>query len=226
MTTSSICSAAAPLVSELLAKCELLRVLATSRAALRLQPERRFPVEPLALPTGDEPAAVEASAAGALFVERAESHGAELALDPAQAGAVARLCRRLDGLPLAIELAAARAPLFEPSELSARLAHALDALGTGARDAPARQRTLGATLDWSYRLLSAAEAQAFCRFAVFAGGTTIDGAEHVAGAGPDTLRDSSRTICSSSAQAGSDVGDGARGSTSALRRPAPGRRGP
>ena len=179
--------AAAPLVSELLAKCELLRVLATSRAALRLQPERRFPVEPLALPTGDEPAAVEASAAGALFVERAESHGAELALDPAQAGAVARLCRRLDGLPLAIELAAARAPLFEPSELSARLAHALDALGTGARDAPARQRTLGATLDWSYRLLSAAEAQAFCRFAVFAGGTTIDGAEHVTGAGPDAL---------------------------------------
>ena len=178
---------AAPLVSELLAKTGVLKVLATSRAALRLQAERCYPVEPLALPTGDDPAAVVASAAGALFVERAESHGAELVLDPSQAGAVARLCRRLDGLPLAIELAAARAPLFEPSELSARLVYALDALGTGARDAPARQRTLRATLDWSYRLLSAAEAEAFSRFAVFARGATIESAEQVTGAEPDAL---------------------------------------
>jgi class 3 adenylate cyclase len=133
---------AAPLVSELLATCGALKVLATSRAALRLRPERRSRVEPLALPASDDPAEVVASAAAALFLERAESHGAELALDPRQASAVALLCRRLDGLPLAIELAAARAPLFEPSELAARLAQALDALGTGARDAPERQRTL------------------------------------------------------------------------------------
>ena len=174
--------AAATLVSELLASCAALKVLATSRAALRLRPERRFPVEPLGLPAGDEPADVQASAAGALFLERAQSRGAELALDPSQASAVARVCRRLDGLPLAIELAAARAPLFEPSELSARLAQTLDALGTGARDAPERQRTLRATLDWSYRLLSAAEAEAFGRFAVFAGGATIQSAEQVTGA--------------------------------------------
>jgi predicted ATPase/DNA-binding SARP family transcriptional activator len=179
--------AAAPLVSELLASCGALKALATSRAALRLQAERRFPVEPLALPVSDDPAEVVASAAAALFLERAESHGAELPLDPQQASAVARLCRRLDGLPLAIELAAARAPLFEPSELAARLVHALDALGTGARDAPERQRTLRATLDWSYRLLSAAEAEAFARFAVFAGGATIDSAELVTAAELEAL---------------------------------------
>jgi predicted ATPase/DNA-binding SARP family transcriptional activator len=179
--------AAAPLVSGLLASCGALKLLATSRAALRLQPERCFPVEPLELPASDDPAEVMASAAAALFLERAESHGAELALDPQQASAVARLCRRLDGLPLAIELAAARAPLFEPSELAARLVHALGALGTGARDAPERQRTLRATLDWSYRLLSAAEAEALGRFAVFAGGATVDSAEQVTGAELEAL---------------------------------------
>jgi predicted ATPase/DNA-binding SARP family transcriptional activator len=177
---------AAPLVSELLAGCGALKVLATSRAALRLQPERRFPVEPLELPAGDDPAEVVASAATALFLERAESHGAKLSLDP-QAGAIAQLCRRLDGLPLAIELAAARTPMFEPSELAARLVHALDALGTGPRDAPERQRTLRATLDWSYRLLGAAEAEALARFAVFAGGATVDSAEEVTGAELEAL---------------------------------------
>ncbi len=174
--------AAAPLVSELVTSGGGLKLLATSRAALRLQPERCFRVEPLALPSSDDPAEVVASAAAALFLERAESHGAKLALDRQQAGAVARLCRRLDGLPLAIELAAARAPLFEPSELAARLVHALDALGAAARDAPERQRTLRATLDWSYRLLTAAEAEALGRFAVFAGGATVDSAEQVTGA--------------------------------------------
>ncbi|HET8820563.1 MAG TPA: BTAD domain-containing putative transcriptional regulator, partial [Thermoleophilaceae bacterium] len=179
--------AAAPLVSKLLAGCGALKVLATSREALRLRAERRFPVEPLELPASDEPAEVVASAATALFVERAESHGAELSLDPPQAGAIARLCRRLDGLPLAIELAAARTPLFEPSELAARLVDALDALGTGPRDAPERQRTLRATLDWSYRLLSATEAEALARFAVFAGGASIESAEEVTGAELDAL---------------------------------------
>ena len=179
--------AAAPLVSGLLASRGALKVLATSRAALRLQPERRFPVEPLALPASDGPADVAASAAAALFLQRAESHGAELALDTRQASAIARLCRRLDGLPLAIELAAARAPLFEPGELAARLVHALDALGTGARDAPERHRTLRATLDWSYRLLTAAEAEALARFAVFAGGATIESAEAVTGAELEAL---------------------------------------
>ena len=181
--------AAAPLVSELLAACGALKVLATSRAALRLQPERRFPVDPLALPAGDEPSDVEASAAAALFLERAQSRGTEHALDPPQASAIAQLCRRLDGLPLAIELAAARTPLFEPSELNARLADALDALGTGARDAPERQRTLRTTLDWSYRLLGTAEAEAFGRFAVFAGGATIESAEQVTGAEPEALEE-------------------------------------
>jgi predicted ATPase/DNA-binding SARP family transcriptional activator len=170
---------AASLVGHLLTTCTALMVLATSREPLHLQAEHRYAVEPLDVPNDAEPAAVERSAAGTLFVERARSHDRHFELTERNAGSIGEICRRLDGLPLAIELAAARAPLFEPSELAARLVHALDALGTGARDAPERQRTLRATLDWSYRLLTAAEAEALGRFAVFAGGATVDSAEQV-----------------------------------------------
>ena len=179
--------AAAPLVSELLAACAELKVLATSREALRLQGEHRYPLAPLEVPADGEPAAVEQAAAGALFVERALSHDRDFELTAANAGAVAEVCRRLDGLPLAIELAAARTALLGPEQLSAQLSQALDVLGSGPRDAPDRQRTLRATIDWSHRLLSTAEAQAFARFAVFAGGATVEAAQEVTGADLQTL---------------------------------------
>jgi tetratricopeptide (TPR) repeat protein len=120
-------------------------------------------------------------------MERAQSLDRAFELTAANAGAVASVCRRLDGLPLAVELAAARMGVLGPEELDARLAQALDALGSGPRDAPARQRTLRATLEWSHRLLSAPEAEAFAGFAAFAGGATVEAAEEVTGADVDVL---------------------------------------
>ena len=178
---------AARLVSQLLSQCGGLEVLATSRAPLDVQPEHRTAVEPLGLPSGGRPGDVKRSAACALFLERAQSQGATFTVDGDSATAIAAICTRLDGLPLAIELAAARAPLLEPNELNGLLAHALEALGTGARDAPARQRTLRATIDWSCRLLEPGESEAFARFAVFAGGAGIDSALQVTAADLETL---------------------------------------
>jgi predicted ATPase/DNA-binding SARP family transcriptional activator/class 3 adenylate cyclase len=180
--------AAAPLVTELLARCGALKVLATSRAALRARPEHRVLVETLGLPVSEEPPEVARSAAGALFLDRAESIGARIVMDAENATAIAGLCRRLDGLPLAIELAAARTALLDPQALNTRLGAVLDALGDAPRDAPARQRTLRATIGWSCRLLNAAEAAAFVRFAVFAGGATIADAQAVTGADLDALQ--------------------------------------
>ena len=120
-------------------------------------------------------------------MERAQSRDRAFELTAANAEAIASVCRRVDGLPLAVELAAARMAVLGPEELDARLAQALDALGSGPRDAPARQRTLRATLEWSHRLLSAAEAEAFARFAVFAGGATVEAAEEVTGADVEVL---------------------------------------
>jgi len=179
--------AATPLVSDLLACCPGLRVLATSREALQLQAELRYAVAPLEVPEDGAPEAVARAAAAALFVERASSRDRAFALTPANAHAIASVCRRVDGLPLAVELAAARMAVLDPDQLDARLAQALDALGSGPRDAPARQRTLRATLEWSHRLLSAPEAEAFACFAAFAGGATVEAAEDVTGAGVDVL---------------------------------------
>ena len=174
--------AAAPLASDLLARCPGLRVLATSREALQLQAEQRYAVSPLEVPVDGAPEAVTQAAAGALFLERARSRDRAFELTAANAGAIASVCRRVDGLPLAVELAAARMAVLGPQQLDARLAHALDALGSGPRDAPTRQRTLRATIEWSHRLLSAPEAEAFARFAAFAGGATVEAAEVVTGA--------------------------------------------
>src|SRR5215207_2588198 len=174
--------AATPLVSDFLACCPALCVLATSREALRLKAEHRYSVAPLDVPEDGAPEAVAQAAAAALFVERARSRDQAFALTQANAHAVASVCRRVDGLPLAVELAAARLAVLDPDELDARLAQALDALGSGPRDAPARQRTLRATLEWSHRLLSKPEAEAFARFAAFAGGATVEAAEEVTGA--------------------------------------------
>ena len=129
-------------------------MLATSREALKLQAEHCYAVNPLQVPEDNGSEAVAQAAAGALFVERAHNHDPTFELTAANAGAIASVCRRIDGLPLAVELAAARMAVLGPEELDARLGQALDALGTGPRDAPARQRTLRATLEWSHHLLS------------------------------------------------------------------------
>jgi len=122
-----------------------------------------------------------------LFCERARAHDPGFELNADHAGAVAEICRRVDGLPLGIELAAARCGLLAPEEIAERLHAALGALGTGPRDAPARQRTLRATIDWSHQLLDDDEQAGFARFAVFRGGATVDAAEAITGADIDTL---------------------------------------
>jgi predicted ATPase/DNA-binding SARP family transcriptional activator len=179
---------AAPLISDLLAAAPALAVLATSREPLRLRAEQRYVVAPLQVPKEAGPVGVEQAAAGALFVERARCHDQGFELSAGNAGAVAEICRRLDGLPLAIELAAARTTLLDVDELNGRLARVLDLLRGGPRDAPDRQRTLRATIDWSHRLLREQEAEAFARFAVFAGGATTEAAQEVTRADIDALQ--------------------------------------
>ncbi|HEY6888664.1 MAG TPA: BTAD domain-containing putative transcriptional regulator, partial [Solirubrobacter sp.] len=165
-------------------------VLATSREPLAVHAEEVFLVPPLAMPDpatdGDLDALLRGDAI-ALFCERARAHDADFELSQDSAGPVASICRRLDGLPLAIELAAARCALLSPSEIVARLGVALSALGSGPRDAPARQRTLRTTIDWSYALLDDDEKACFARMAVFAGGATVDAAETITGADLDTV---------------------------------------
>jgi predicted ATPase/class 3 adenylate cyclase len=179
---------AAGFVSELLAACPALSVLATSREALALAGEQRHPVAPLQLPLSEDDAGSLARVpAVALFCERARAHDPDFRLGDVNANAVAEICQRVDGLPLAIELAAARCGLLSPGEIAERLETALGALGTGGRDAPARQRTLRATIDWSHALLSDAEKRCFARFAVFAGGATVEAAEAITNASLDTI---------------------------------------
>jgi predicted ATPase/DNA-binding NarL/FixJ family response regulator len=173
--------AAAPRVAELLARCPRLTVLATSRAPLRLREEQEFAVRPLALPPAGAIPTVEilGAAAVALFVERAGRVQPGFALTDDTAAAVAAVCRCLDGLPLAIELAAARLRILTPATLLGRLEHRLTVLTGGARDLPARQQTLRDTIAWSYDLLTSAQQTLFRRLAVFAGGCTLEAAEAV-----------------------------------------------
>ena len=179
--------AAAPAVTGLLAGCPNLRVLVTSRAALRVSGEQVYEVPPLAAPdldifdgasTAHEDGLL-AFDAVALFVARARAVRPDFALTPANAAAVAAICARLDGLPLALELAAARVRLLSAQDLQARLQRRLELLTGGPRDLPARQQTLRATLDWSYDLLDPVEQQLLARLAVFAGGCTVTAAEAV-----------------------------------------------
>jgi predicted ATPase/class 3 adenylate cyclase len=182
--------AAAPSIGALLSACPALTVLATSREPLGLHAEERYPVSPLALPARTTPENADALAevdAVALFCARARARDPGFDLNDANAPAVAEICRRVDGLPLAIELAAARCRLLSPNEIAQRLDDAVGALASGASDAPARQQTLRATIDWSHDLLSDAEKQCFERFAVFAGGATVKAAETITGADLDTL---------------------------------------
>jgi predicted ATPase/DNA-binding SARP family transcriptional activator len=176
---------AAPFIGHLLELCPSLTILATSREPLALQAEERYFVSPLAVP---EPGTALADThAVALFCERARAHDPDFELDDGNKDAVAEICRRIDGLPLAIELAAARCGLLSPAEIAARLDTALGTPGAGARDAPARQQTLRAAIDWSHELLSDAEQRCFARFAVFAGGATVEAAETITAGGLDTL---------------------------------------
>jgi predicted ATPase len=163
-------------------------VLATSRAVLGLGAEQAYPVAALSLPadpTGVPVAALLGSPAVALFVERARAVRPGFALTQASAWAVVELCRRLEGLPLAIELAAARTRLLDPDAILGRLARSLDALGTGAVDLPERQRTLRATVDWSVGLLEQAERSLLEAAAVFVDGWTLQAAAQVAGLDQD-----------------------------------------
>jgi len=174
-------------LSELLAACPRLHVMVTSRAALRLSAERELLVPPLRLPDpprdvtnlGPGHSAANECESVRLFVDRAQAVNGHFALTDDNAAAVAEICRRLDGLPLAIELAAARTRLLEPQAMLARLEHRLHLLTGGARDLPARQQTLRKTIAWSYDLLDPAEQLIFRRLAVFVGGCTLDAATAV-----------------------------------------------
>jgi len=182
---------AAPWLSDLLVYCRELKVLVTSRAVLRLAGEVPFPVPPMTLPPADEPVGPEralAYGAVALFAERARAAFPAFALDAANVDDVVAICQRLDGLPLAIELAAARLRALSVVQLRERMTQRLPLLTGGPRDAPERQRTLDATIAWSYSLLSPPLRELFARLAVFDGPTELTTVEAVLGRG-DALID-------------------------------------
>jgi predicted ATPase/DNA-binding CsgD family transcriptional regulator len=173
---------AAPLLTELLETCPELKLLVTSREVLHLRAEHQFPIPPLALPDLTHLPADEALAQYAavdLFLQRAQAIKPSFQLTSTNARSVAEICIRLDGLPLAIELAAARIKLLTPQALLARLSHRLRVLTSGTRDVPARQQTLRNTIEWSYNLLGATEQRLFRQLSVFVGGCTLEGVEAV-----------------------------------------------
>src|SRR5262245_35752113 len=205
-------------LDELLARCPGVVLLATSRTVLGLRAEREYPVPPLPLPAGPtglpvhatgmqaDPAGpapgpthvplqeLMASPAVTLFVDRARAVRPSFALTEGNAAAVAEICRRLDGLPLAIELAAARTRLLDPDALLDRLAASLDALGTGTVDMPGRQRTLRATVEWSVGLLDDKERSLLEIMAIFVGGWTVEAAAEIAGLGEGRALDLSEAL--------------------------------
>ena len=173
---------AAPVVAELLAAAPQLKIIVTSRIALQLHGEQEFPVPPLDLPTATEKETVEILAeneAICLFVDRACAVQPSFALTKDNASAVAEICRRLDGLPLALELAAARIKLLPPPAILSRLDDRLKLLTGGARDLPSRHQTMRNTLEWSYSLLNEQEKTLYTRLGVFVGGFTFEAAEAV-----------------------------------------------
>jgi predicted ATPase/DNA-binding XRE family transcriptional regulator len=175
-------AASAALVGDLLARCRRVKALITSRAALRLSGEHEFPVQPLQLPNVDQQASVYALAVNPavdLFLRRAQAVTPDFALTQANASVVAAVCWRLDGLPLALELAAARIRVLPPQAMLDRLNHRLTFLTGGAIDRRVRQRTMRETIAWSYDLLGADEQMLFRRLGVFAGGCDLSAAEAV-----------------------------------------------
>jgi predicted ATPase/tRNA A-37 threonylcarbamoyl transferase component Bud32 len=178
---------AAPQIGELLSGSAQLKILVTSRVRLQLRFEREFVLQPLVVPvdkglTADE---LNEYPAVRLFVERARAAKSGFELTEDNASSVAEICRRLDGLPLAIELAAARVKLLAPQAILTRLANSLKLLAGGARDLPERQQTMRAAIKWSYDLLEAEERKLLNRLAVFGGGFTLDAAEQVANSESD-----------------------------------------
>jgi len=174
--------ASAPMLAELMAAAPHLKLLVTSRAALHVYDEHEFPVPPLALPDPKSLPTVDVLSqysAISLFIQRAKAVKPDFTLKEDNAAAVAEICSRLDGLPLAIELAAARTKLLSPSAMLTRLASRLQLLTGGARDLPARQQTLRQAIDWSYDLLSGPEQKLFRRLSVFVNGCTLEAVESV-----------------------------------------------
>jgi predicted ATPase/transcriptional regulator with XRE-family HTH domain len=172
----------APLIAELLAAAPGLKMLITSRVALRILGEYELPTAPFPLPEVGSPAQVATLAthpAIELFVTRTRAVRPNFALTPENAPTIGAICARLDGLPLAIELAAARAKLFSPQAILARLQHRLNLLTDGARDLPPHQQTMRSAISWSYDLLSAKQQSLFRQLGVFAGGCTLDAANAV-----------------------------------------------
>jgi predicted ATPase len=205
--------AAARDIDALLARCAGVVILATSRTVLGLRAEREYPVPPLPLPAdqADVPVSeLAASPAVALFVDRARAVRPGFALTEGNAAAVAEICRRLEGLPLAIELAAARTRLLDPGALLARLARSLDALGTGPVDLPDRQRTLRATVEWSVGLLGDTERSLLETAAVFVDGWTVEAAVQVAGLDEDQALDLTEALARHSLVYLDPAGDGPR----------------
>jgi predicted ATPase/class 3 adenylate cyclase/Tfp pilus assembly protein PilF len=169
-------------VAELLAACPKLKMLVTSRMALHVRAEQEFAVPPLALPDPKhlpELVVLSQYEAVALFIQRARAVKSDFQVTNATAPAVAEICVRLDGLPLAIELAATRVKLFPPQALLKRLGQRLVVLTSGALDAPSRQQTLRDTIEWSYRLLDASEQRLFRRLCIFVGGCSLEAVETV-----------------------------------------------
>lgn len=179
----------ADFAAEILAQAPRVMLLVTSRERLNIRGERELALPPLALParagSGEpreafpDPATVAQSPAVQLFLDRAQRVKPDLALTEENAGVIAEICLRLDGLPLALELAAARARLLTPAAMLERLDHRLDLLSKGARDLPDRQRTMRAAIAWSYGLLSPEEQQMFAGLGVFAGGVSLADAEQI-----------------------------------------------
>jgi predicted ATPase len=185
-------TAAGPAVADLLAAAPYLHILVTSRALLRVRGEHEFPVTALSLPDeSDATTPLESSAAVRLFIERAQAANPAFSVTEENLPTIAEICRRLEGLPLAIELASARTRLMSPAALLSRLTNRLQLLTGGTADMPERQRTLRAAIDWDFELLDPAEQTLFERLSVFARGWTLDAAEHItdvmAGAGLDIV---------------------------------------
>ncbi len=179
---------AAPVLTELLAATPTLKALVTSREALRVSGEQVYPVPQLTVPdlAQYDVTALSDSEAVALFVQRARATRASFRITQQNARDIAEICVRLDGLPLAIELAAARTNILSPRAILQRLDQRLSTLTGGARDAPARQRTLRDTIDWSYNLLDEEEQRLFARLSVFHGGRTLEAIESVCGSNLST----------------------------------------
>jgi non-specific serine/threonine protein kinase len=205
-----VVEATAELAEHLLGRCPYLRLLVTSREPLGVAGERVFRLSPLTVPEGDSLEQLGRSEAVQLFVERARAARSDFSLSGANAAAIARVCRRLDGLPLAIELAANHVAALAPNDIAQHLDSALRLVPSGRRTAPARQQTLEAAIAWSYDLLTPGERALFDRLTVFAGGFALDAAEALSGQPSATLGQLSSLVAKSMIQAEPQTDGGLR----------------